>query len=250
MNQPRSIFSRELLPASLAIFSTAALASFESLGVAAALPDIATDLGNVALLPWVVTAYLLTSSLATVLAGPFIDSLGVNRMFRISVAMLTASAAAVRAGASIRCLGVTRMFRTSVHVLTAPGCGIGFAPSIEILIVRRLVQGLGGGLILASGTAAVSLVFPGHLVSRAFAANSAVWGVMGVAGPAVAAAMLTFLSWHWIFYVNLPLGALALYAGWKAMPGPYGEASGRFDAIGMLLLAAITVATLMAVEAL
>lgn len=221
MSQPRSIFSRELLPASLAIFSTAALASFESLGVAAALPDIATDLGNVALLPWVVTSYLLTSSLATVLAGPFIDSLGVNRMFRISVA-----------------------------IFTATGFGIAFAPSMEILIVLRLLQGLGGGLILATGTAAVSLVFPGHLVSRAFAANSAVWGVMGVAGPAVAAAMLTFLSWHWIFYVNLPLGALALYAGWKAMPGPYGEASGRFDAIGMLLLAAITVATLMAVEAL
>src|SRR5690606_19377927 len=121
MSQPRSIFSRELLPASLAIFSTAALASFESLGVAAALPDIATDLGNVALLPWVVTSYLLTSSLATVLAGPFIDSLGVNRMFRISVA-----------------------------IFTATGFGIAFAPSMEILIVLRLLQGLGGGLILAT----------------------------------------------------------------------------------------------------
>src|SRR5690606_3830722 len=112
MSQPRSIFSRELLPASLAIFSTAALASFESLGVAAALPDIATDLGNVALLPWVVTSYLLTSSLATVLAGPFIDSLGVNRMFRISVV-----------------------------IFTATGFGIAFAPSMEILIVLRLLQG-------------------------------------------------------------------------------------------------------------
>lgn len=219
MTQPRSVLSRPLLPASLAIFSTAALASFEALGIAAALPDIAADLGNVSLLPWVITGYLLTSSLATVVAGPFIDSLGVSRMFRLAVIL----------------------FATA-------GFAIAFSPTMEIMVALRLLQGLGGGLILASGTAAVSLVFPGHLVSRAFAANATVWGVMAVAGPAVAAAILTFLSWHWIFYINLPLGALALVAGWKTLPGPYGESSGRFDLLGTLLLTVITVATLLAVD--
>jgi MFS family permease len=79
------VLSRELLPVSIAIFATAAMASFQALGIAAALPDIAGDLGDVSLLPWVITAFLVTSTLATVVAGPFIDSIGVSRMFRLAV---------------------------------------------------------------------------------------------------------------------------------------------------------------------
>ena len=158
---PTSVLSRDLLPASIAIFATAALAS---LGVAAALPDIAADLGNVSLIPWVITAFLVTSSLATVVAGPFIDAVGVSRMFRLAITM----------------------FATM-------GFAAAFAPSMEVLIALRVLQGAGAGLILATGTAAISLVYPQALVGRAFAANATVWGVMGVAGPAVAALILTFL---------------------------------------------------------
>jgi predicted MFS family arabinose efflux permease len=73
---------------------------------------------------------------------------------------------------------------------------------------------------------------------------------MGLAGPALAAFILTFLSWEWIFYVNLPLGVIALIAGWRVFPGPFGEPGGRFDLIGALLLAAMTISTLLAVDAL
>jgi MFS family permease len=221
VSEPRSVVSGELLPVSIAIFATAGLASFESLGVAAALPDLAADLGDVSLLPWVITAYLLTSSLATVVAGPFIDAVGVSRVFRLAVVVFAAS-----------------------------GFAAAFAPSMGVLVGLRLLQGFGGGLILTSGNAAISLVYPQHLVGRAYAANATVWGVMAVAGPAVAAAILTFLSWEWIFYVNLPLGAIALAAGWRVLPGPYGEAAGRFDLKGALLLTVITVASLFAVDSL
>lgn len=219
MPESRSILSKELLPASIAVFASATLASFQALGIAAALPDIATELGNVSLLPWVITAYLLTSSLATVIAGPFVDALGVARMFRISVA-----------------------------VFAVAGFATAFAPSMEALVALRLVQGAGAGLILSTGTTAISVTYPEELVGRAYAANATVWGVMGVAGPAVAALILTFLSWEWIFFLNLPLGAVALFAGWKVFPGPLGESSGRFDLGGTLLLAVITVATLFAVD--
>ena len=219
--EPRSVLSRELLPASTAVFATAALASFQALGIAAALPDIATDLGNVSLLPWVITAYLLTSTLATVVAGPFIDAIGVSRMFRLAVV-----------------------------VFATTGFATAFSPSMEVLVALRLLQGAGAGLILSTGTSAISLVYPQHLVGRAFAANATVWGVMGVAGPALAAFILTFLSWEWIFYVNLPMGGLALAAGWRVFPGPFGETTGRFDVRGSVLLAVITVASLFAVDSL
>jgi len=215
------VLSRQLLPASTAIFATSALASFQALGIAAALPDIAGDLGDVSLLPWVITAFLVTSSLATVVAGPFIDSVGVSRMFRLAVT-----------------------------IFATAGFAAAFAPSMEALIGLRVLQGVGAGLILSAGTAAISLVYPQSLVGRAFAANATVWGVMGVAGPAVAALILTVLSWEWIFYLNLPMGAIALYAGWKVLPGPFGESAGRFDLRGSTLLAVITVATLFAVDAL
>jgi len=218
---PTSVLSRDLLPASIAIFATAALASFQALGVAAALPDIAADLGNVSLIPWVITAFLVTSSLATVVAGPFIDAVGVSRMFRLAIT-----------------------------VFATMGFAAAFAPSMEVLIALRVLQGAGAGLILATGTAAISLVYPQALVGRAFAANATVWGVMGVAGPAVAALILTFLSWQWIFYMNLPMGAIALMAGWKVLPGPYGEAAGRIDVRGSTLLGVATIATLFAVDAL
>lgn len=218
---PTSVLSRELLPASIAVFSSSALASFQALGIAAALPDIATDLGNVSLLPWAITAFLLTSTLSTVVAGPFIDSIGVARMFRIAVT-----------------------------VFAATGFAVAFAPSMEVLVALRVLQGVGAGLILSTGTAAVSLVYPEHLTARAFAANATVWGVMGVAGPAIAALILTFLTWEWIFYVNLPLGILALWAGWRVFPGPFGEPAGRFDLTGSALISAATVATLFAVDAL
>lgn len=218
---PSRVLSRELLPASIAVFATAALASFQALGLSAALPEIAGDLGDIELLPWVITAYLLTSSLATVVAGPFIDSVGVSRMFRIAVIVFAAS-----------------------------GFAAGFSTSMPMLVGLRALQGIGGGLVISTGTAAISLVYPSHLVSRAFAANATVWGVMGVAGPAVAAAMLTFLSWHWVLFINLPLGVIALFAGWRIFPGPYGVREGRIDVIGVVLVAALTIATLFAVDSL
>ncbi len=221
VSEPRSVLSKELLPASIAVFASATLASFQALGIAAALPDIATDLGNVSLLPWVITAYLLTSSLATVIAGPFVDA-----------------------------IGVARMFRYSVIAFTVAGFATSFAPSMEALVGLRLVQGAGAGLILSTGTTAISVTFPQNLVGRAYAANATVWGVMGVAGPAVCAFILTFASWEWIFYLNLPLGALALFAGWKVFPGPLGDATGRFDPKGASLLAVTTIATLFAVDSL
>jgi MFS family permease len=208
------------LPASIAIYTTVALVAFEGLAVAAALPQVAADLGGVALLPWVITAFLLMSGVSTVTAGPLVDAIGVQTMFRIAVV-----------------------------VFTVGGVAAAFVPTMPLMIAARVVQGVGGGLVVAVGLAGVSLVFPDHLVGRAFAANSTVWGAMGVAGPAIAAFMLTALSWRWIFLVNLPLGSLALVAGWRVLPGPVtGGARRRLDAFGVALVLGFNLALLLAID--
>jgi MFS family permease len=120
---------------------------------------------------------------------------------------------------------------------------------MEIMIVLRAVQGAGSGMVIAVGLAAVSLIFPAHLTGRAFAANSTVWGVMGVASPAIAAVMLTRLDWRWIFLINLPLGVVSLAAGWRVMP-PAQEASESkpMDHLGTGLALLFTGAVLFAVN--
>lgn len=189
MSVPRSILSRELLPASIAIYTTVAIVAFEGLAITAALPDLAAELGSVTLLPWVITSFLLASAVATAITGTLIDSLGTSAVFRWATIFFAASS-----------------------LLAA------LAPSMAVLLVARVVQGASGGAIISVGIAAVALVYPHHLTGRALAANSNVWGVLGFASPAIAAAMLEFGSWRWIFLVMVPICVVALVAGWRTLP--------------------------------
>lgn len=219
-SRPTSVLSPELLPVSVAIFTLVGLSAFNSLGVSAALPNLAADLGNLDLLPWVITVYLLMAGVATVVSGALIDSVGLRTIFRVSV------------GAFV------------LGSLLA-----GLAGSMQMLIAARVVQGIGGGGVIAVGLAGVNLLFPKHLVGRAFAANSTVWGVMGVAGPALAAFLLSFASWHWIFFVNVPFGLVSLAAGWRVMPGPAGTHSGRrLDLLGLAIVFVFNLLLLFAVN--
>lgn len=216
MTVPRSILSRELLPASIAIYTTIAIVAFEGLAVTAALPDLTAELGDVELLPWVITGFLLASGVATAIAGSFIDSLGTSTVFRW--ATIGFAAASLAAAAS---------------------------DSMPLLVATRVLQGATGGALISVGVGAVALVYPSQLMGRAFAANSNVWGVMGFAGPALAAALLQVGSWRWIFLVMVPIAAAALVAGWRTLPGPVEPAPLRVDWIAVALLV-MTVGSLLA----
>jgi MFS family permease len=208
MARPRSILSRELLPASVAILTAVAIVAFEGLAVVAAVPELTAELGQVHLLPWVITAYLLASGVATAIAGSVIDALGVSTVFRWATVAFAASSLAAAA-----------------------------ASSMPVLVAARVLQGASGGAVVSVGIAAVALVYPGHLTGRAFAANANVWGVMGFAGPAIAAALLEVGSWRWIFLLMVPISAVALVAGWRTLPGPVTAGPLKVDwtAVGLLV---------------
>lgn len=214
------VLSRQLLPASIALYLTVALAAFEGTAFAAAIPQMAADLGSVSLLPWVITAFLLTSGVATIVTGRLIDSVGVRTMFRISIVLF--------AGA---------------------GTAAAFAPNMPVMIALRSVQGAGAGMVIAVGLAAVSLIYPPHLTGRAFAANSTVWGAMGVMAPAIAAFVLTTFDWRWILLVNLPLGMISLIVGWNVMPARSANSpKTSVDVMGVALAMVFTFSLLMAVD--
>ena len=189
MAVPRSILSRELLPASIAIYTTVAVVAFEGLAVTAALPELAGDLGGVTLLPWVITAFLLASAVTTAVTGSFVDAHGTSTVFRWATVSFAASS-----------------------LLAA------LSPAMGVLVLARIVQGAAGGAIISVGIAATALVYPDHLTGRALAANSNVWGILGFAGPAIAAAMLQIGSWRWIFLIMVPISVVALATGWRTLP--------------------------------
>lgn len=220
MTQPSSVLSKELLPASIAIFVVVGLAAFNALGVSAALPELAAELGKLNLLPWVVTTYLIVAGVSTVASGALIDTIGLRFIFRWALVFFIAGSV----------LG-------------------GLAPSMELLIAARFVQGIGGGGVIAVGLAGVNLLYPSELVGRAFAANSTVWGVMGVAGPLLAGFLLEFASWRFILFVNLPFGLLALAAGWAVMPGPVDDRKdSTLDTFGLVIVLAFNVLLLLAID--
>lgn len=216
MPVPRSILSRQFLPAAVAIFTTVAIVAFEGLAVTAALPELTADLGQVRLLPWVITGFLLASGVVTAIAGSFVDSLGTSKVFRWATIGFALSSIAAAS-----------------------------ATSMPFLVAARVVQGASGGAIISVGVAAVALVYPSHLMGRAYAANSNVWGVLGFAGPALAALLLEAGSWRWIFLIMAPICVLALAAGWRSLPAAIEPAALRIDWVGVGMLV-VTVGALLA----
>ena len=214
------IWSPQYVAVTLANLTIVAIAAFDGLALVAALPAIADDLGDVALLPWVITAFLATSAVAGITAGPIIDAIGVRRTFRVTgVWFLAASALAA------------------------------IAPTMPLLVAARALQGIGGGLVISVALAAVGLAYPGRLRARAFAANSMVWGVMGFGGPVITAGLLALGSWRMIFVVQLPITAVALAAGWRTLPSTRDRAARvATDVRGIALVTILVGGSLVAVS--
>lgn len=193
-DQPRtaegeSIWRAPYATVTVANLTVVALVAFDGLAIVAALPSITDDLGDVALVPWVITGFLATSAIAGLAAGPVIDAVGVRRTFR-----------------------VTGMWFLITSVLVA------IAPNMETLVAARVLQGFGGGLVIAVALAAVGLAYPVTLRPRAFAANSMVWGTLGFGGPVIVAGLLAIGSWRLVFLAQIPLTVVALAMGWRSLP--------------------------------
>ena len=157
------------------------LASLDQTVVIPAVPAIATDLNAYGHLSWIVTAYLLTSTAATPIIGKLSDIYGRRALLIPSLVLF---------------------------IVASMGCG--FAQSLPQLIVARAVQGLGGAGLFAMAQAAIADVVSPRERGRYQAYMASMWGVSSIAGPVVGGWVTDHLSWHWVFWVNLPLGLLAI----------------------------------------
>ncbi len=195
------------------------LAALDQNIVATALPRIVSDLGGLAHLSWVVTGFMVASTMTTPLYGKLSDIYGRKPAFFVSIVIFLAGSAL---------------------------CGL--SHSMTELIVFRALQGLGaGGLITLAQTVVGDLVSPRER-GRYQGLFAAVFAVCSVAGPLLGGVITDALSWRWIFYVNLPVGAAAMAligVGLKHRPHPVVH---RIDYLGALLLSSATCCALLALS--
>ena len=198
------------------LMTVMALAVMDTNIVNTSLPRITAELGGLSRLTWVVSAFLLTSTIATPLYGKLSDMYGRRRLITISIGVFLAG--------SVLC---------------------GLAQSMTQLILFRALQGAGaGGLVVLAQAIIGDMVSPRER-GRYQGLFTSVFALSSLAGPLIGGALTTYLSWRWIFYVNLPLGAVALGLIMTGLSASTNTRRRRIDYLGAGLLTVATTSLLL-----
>lgn len=138
-------------------------------------------------------------------------------------------------------IGYRRVYLGGLALFTAASLACAFAPSLPALAAARAVQGLGASGIMSVNPAIVRLIYPRQLIGRGVAINSMVVAAAAVAGPSIAALILSVASWPWLFAVNLPIGLVVVWLGLRVLPanGSAAPAEARLSGVDVALNAAM-----------
>lgn len=164
------------------------LTAIEGTIVSTAMPKIVGDLGGSQLYTWVISVYLLTTVISTPVFGKLADLFGRKMMFVIGVVIFL--------------IGSTLS---------------GFSQSMEQLVIFRAIQGIGAGALTTIPFTIIGDVFTYEQRAKVQGWISSVWGISGIVGPLVGGFIVDTISWHWIFFMNLPFGIVALGLLWVSL---------------------------------
>jgi EmrB/QacA subfamily drug resistance transporter len=185
------------------------MVALDTLVVVTALPSIHRELGgNVGTLQWTVNAYVLAFGAGIITAAALGDLIGRRRMYLLGLSVFTVASAA---------------------------CAL--APDVGALIACRAVEGVGAAIIMPLGLTLLTSAFPAERRGAVIGIWGGVAGLAVASGPLIGGAVTQGLDWHWIFWVNVPVGLAAVAGSWLRLPGSRGPVS-RLDLPALVLVAA------------
>jgi MFS family permease len=192
----------------LAVLVVLFLAAMDSTAVSTVLAQINAQMQDTTLYPWVVSGFLLPLALIAPLAGALADWFGVSSMMKVSLLIFIVASAVVAA-----------------------------SQSMVMLIAGRALQGVGAGGIIVLSYSMLASLFDGPKRASMQGMLSSVWGLAAVLGPVVGTVLGSTLSWRWVFWLNLPLGCLALMVLFFTPDIGRGQSTRTVDPIAQGLLA-------------
>jgi len=180
----------ERLIAVVSLMLGVSMASLDTAIANTALPTMASDLGTTeSLSVWIVSAYQLA------MAAGLLPFAGLGEV-----------------------VGHRRVLMSGLICFTLASLMCGLSLSLEWLVVARVLQGLGGAALMSVNAAMVRFIFPSKQMGRGAGINALVVGISFAAGPTIASMILSVASWHWLFWVNVPTGLVAIFLGLRVLP--------------------------------
>jgi EmrB/QacA subfamily drug resistance transporter len=196
-------------PVLVGLMLATALVALDATIIATAVPSIVRDLGGFSQFPWLFSIYLLTQAVTVPLYGKLADVVGRRPVLFFGIAVFVAG--------SVLC---------------------GVAWSMPTLIVARAVQGIGAGAVLPMTITIVGDLYSVQERARVQGYVASVWGAASVIGPTLGGVFSEYLSWRWIFFVNIPLGGVAAWMLWRSFQEEVQRRRHQLDIAGAGLLTA------------
>ncbi|RKH26049.1 MFS transporter [Corallococcus praedator] len=196
------------------------MAALEMTVVSTAMPTVVSDLGGIQSYAWVFTAYMLSSTITVPIYGKLADLYGRKPVL---------------------------LFGTGLFLVGSIASGL--STSMDMLIAFRVLQGLGAGAMQPIALTIIGDIYTLEQRAKVQGAFSAVWGIAGLAGPLTGGLIVKYLTWHWVFFINIPIGVvvmglLVLFFQEELKR----KAAARLDYAGAALLSAGVVALLFGVQ--
>lgn len=192
----------------VALFIATFLSAIEGTIVSTAMPRIADDLQGSELYTWVISIYLLANVISIPVFGKMADLYGRKMMFTIGVLVFLAG--------STLC---------------------GFSQTMSQLVIYRFIQGIGAGALATIPFTIIGDVFPYEKRAKVQGWIGSVWGISGILGPLVGGFIVDFISWHWIFFMNIPFGIISLMILWTSLHERIEKKKQMIDYPGILVFA-------------
>ena len=215
-NEPQYLEHQQIVVVMIGLMTGVLLAALDQSIVGTALPRIVSELGGLDQLSWVVTAYLLTSTAVTPLWGKISDLYGRRQVFQAAIVIFLIG--------SFLC---------------------GFSQDMFQLIAFRALQGIGGGGLMAIALSVIGDVIPPRERGRYQGYFAAVFGMSSVAGPLLGGWFTEAINWRWIFYINIPVGLVAMIVTTSALKMNMVRREHTIDFLGAGLIVASVSAMLL-----